>query len=116
MRELLKVVGKKNCLMSCVCRTYFEIKQFRAVTSMRDTGIMEGVKQRAMMRKGLQPLRRGWESCDSSAWRRESSEISSLCTSTKEQGAVWTEPDTFQWCLVRGQEPMDTKWNTGGDI
>jgi len=41
MRELLKVVGKKNSLMSCVCRTYFEIKQFRAGTSMRDTGIME---------------------------------------------------------------------------
>lgn len=116
MREFLKVVGKTNCLMSCVCGTYFEIIQFRTVTSMRDMGIMEGAQQRAMMEKRPQPMKRGWESWDCSAWGRESSEISSVCTYTEEEGAARTEPDTFQWCLVWGQEPMGTKWNMGGNI
>ena len=62
-------------------------------------------------------MRRGWESWDFSAWRRESSEgISSTCTNTWRKSAQTGGAGSFQWCPVTGPEAMGTSWNIGGSL
>ena len=59
----------------------------------------------------------GWESWDCLAWRRQGSkEVSSVYVNTWREGAKRTEPGSFQWCPVTGQEAMGTNWKTEGSI
>lgn len=52
------------------------------------------------------------DSCDYSAWRRESSEgISSMSMNTRKED-IKMEPASSQICSVKGQDSMDSKWNT----
>lgn len=81
--------------------------------------VQEIIEWRTIERmKGLDsPVRRGWESCDDSAWRRGGSgKILMVCIKTYRGSPKRTEL-VFCWlCSVPGQETKGTTWNTEGAI
>lgn len=53
---------------------------------------------------------------DCSAWRMENSGRSYQCLNNWREGAKRTDPGSFQWCSVPGQEATGTNWKTEGSL
>ena len=66
----------------------------------------------------ISPMRKGRESSDCAAWKREDlrAASSSMCKNIWREGVKKMEPGYFQWCPVTGAQAVGTHWNAGGSV